>query len=304
VSRYDGPVGSQRFLLVYQAQRILLPEGETLIGRGLACRVRFNDPAVSRQHLRILVQGSRAVAVNLGSNGTLIRGSRLTRARELSAGDELRLGHQRIRVEVVEETDPGPRPVALVAREDLEETAPGDLPGEVVPPPLPELDAIALGPRTIDAIEVHTCPRCRAQVSYFDDTCPRCAYVWPPGHPSHHTQKILIGQVPQRRDPRYAMEVPVIYSSESLTVDAIVRDLSRGGMFVATELLDPIGTTCEITALPDGHGALRFTGLVVHVSDDRSSARGAGIGVKFAGGSPEALAWLEQTLARFEGQAE
>lgn len=276
----------QRFLLLYGADRILLPEGETLIGRALSCRIRFNDPAVSRQHLRLEVSGGKAVAINVSSNGTLLNGGRLIEPCSLSAGDELRIGHQRILVETVDETEPGPARVRIAAQEADEDTRP---------------EAPVTGrPAWLEAIQVHTCPQCRAQVSYFDNTCPRCDYAWPPGHPSQHTQEISIEHVRERRSPRYAIEIPVIYSSASLTIDALVRDISEGGMFIRTELLDPVGTPCEVTALPDGHSAMVFAGVVVHVADDLSAGRGSGLGIKFVGGSPEAQTWLEALLLRHE----
>jgi len=289
----------RRFLLVHGAQRILLPQGETFIGRSLGCRVRFNDPAVSRTHLRIEVIGDRAIASNLSDNGTLLNQRRLDGERELTEGDELRLGHQRIRVELVDETEPGPLPAAAGEEEDEEDTSPGEEQDGRVAAPIAERPPIdrTLTPPAIEAIQVHTCPRCRARVSYFEDTCPRCGYIWPPGHPSHNTQRITIEKVRERSSPRYRVAVPVIYSSATLTVDAIVLDVSAGGMFISTELLDPVGTPCEITALPDGHGALVFAGVVAHVADDLVSGRTSGLGIKLVGGSPEALDWLEQVLA-------
>src|SRR4029453_15136241 len=101
-----------------------------------------------------------------------------------------------------------------------------------------------------------------------------------------------------RAAPRFVVDLPVIYSSDSLTFDAVVRDVSRGGMFIATELLDPVGTECNITALPDGHPAAPFSAVVVHVASTRSkTGRPAGLGVKFTGSTPEARRWLEQVLA-------
>ena len=92
-------------------------------------------------------------------------------------------------------------------------------------------------------------------------------------------------------------------SSSTLTLDALARDISRGGMFIETELLDPVGTPCEITALPDGHSALHLSGVVAHVTDDLTRATMgtvSGLGIRLLGGSPEALRWLEGLLARYE----
>src|SRR5262245_51754974 len=94
-----------RFVLTNEGQRILLPFGETLIGRSLTCRIRFNDAAISREHLRILVAHGRAEAINLSANGTLLNGDRLEEPGLLKEGDELQVGYRRLQVEVVEEIE-------------------------------------------------------------------------------------------------------------------------------------------------------------------------------------------------------
>ena len=309
-----------RFLLIHEGQRIHLPPGETLLGRGLGCRIRFNDPAVSREHLRIQVGSGRAVVSNLSSNGTLHNGVRLVEPRLLAEGDEIRIGFRRLHIHVErdEATPTADPPTGGEVVEPDEKTQPGEgeawrrradlkalavLQEEHEPTSRATLDIPrreVFTPRTLAAIQTHTCPRCQKVVSFLDDTCPDCGYAWPSGHPSKSTQKIVMETVKQRSEPRYPIEVPVIYSSESLTIDAIVRDISRGGMFIESELLDPVGTTCEVTALPDGYAALRFSGTVVHVTDHLTRAGTSGLGIRFASGSIEAMSWLETVVARYE----
>jgi hypothetical protein len=332
--------------LLHEGQRILLPEGETLIGRGLSCRVRFNDPTVSREHLRLTVSEGRAVVENVSSTGTLINGERLIGSRMLGDDDQLQLGYRAITVAVVDETT-GPVRARRHSSEDGmlvnvtdEETRPGGagwlgaagsrLPTVPEAPLLASSDEatgpIAMGtgepparaqvgmpklargseaddrrvtPSRLPAISVHACPGCRATVAFDDPECATCGYRWPAGHPSHKTVKISLEALKPRKEARYRVEVPVIYSSSTLTIDAIVRDISRGGMFIASEVLDPVGTPCELTALPDGHPAMTFSGVVAHVSDALSVARVSGLGIRIVGGSVEALRWLENTLARF-----
>lgn len=310
-----------RFLLIHEGQRIHLPEGETLLGRGLGCRIRFNDPAVSREHLRILVSRGRAVLTNLSSNGTLHNGIRLAEPRLLGNGDEIRLGFRRLVAHFEEEegapvsTDPSTAGPIL---DPDEKTAPGErdawkqradlkalaaLQEDHEPTSRATLDLTrreVLTPRTLEAIKTHSCPRCQKVVAFLEEICPTCGYAWPPGHPSKSTQKIVMENVKQRSEPRYSIEVPVIYSSETLTIDAIVRDISRGGMFIESELLDPIGTRCEVTALPDGYAALRFSGTVVHVTDQLSRVGASGLGIRFSSGSSESMAWLEGVVGRYE----
>jgi len=306
-----------RFLLIHEGQRILLPLGETLIGRGLTCTVRFNDPAVSREHLKVVVIDGRIAAVNLSANGTLLNGEKMTEPRQLRDGDVLRFGYRRVAIEIVPEAseqagDPSStageqrRKTLKVPIDEIEAAGEMTRPGQDgwqlrrtvpddpsdVPPDEP------VAPSRLLKVRVQSCPRCRRLLSQEDADCAACGYTWPAGHPSARTQQLVVETVPVRHEPRYVVAVPVIYSSATLTVDAIVRDLSRGGMFIASDLLDPIDTPCELTALPDGQPALTFSGVVAHVTE-RSGPRPSGLGVRLLGGSPEAMRWLETMLARF-----
>jgi hypothetical protein len=305
-----------RVLLHHEGQAIPLPAGDTLIGRALDCRVRFNDPAVSRHHLRLVVREDRVLAQNLSrSNGTLINGVAIVEPVQLRDGDILRIGYRRLRIELAsevrgrkasvppvitvgQEVEPGSG--IMIDDEDAaaEATRPGATPGLDTP------GTTSLTQSLADGIQEHTCPRCRTRSSYYEDRCPLCGYVWPPGRPSSTTQEIKSDVVATRAHPRYAVEVPVVYSSESLGIDALVRDVSRGGMFIATDLLDPVGTDCALTALPDGHPAVRFTGVVAHVVHEANEhGRPPGLGIKFSSASPEAAAWLERVLGHFEQAA-
>jgi predicted component of type VI protein secretion system len=328
-----------RFLLVHEGQRILLPEGETLIGRGLSCDIRFNDPAVSRQHLRIVVMDGRVAVLNLSSGGATVNGERLTQPRRLFDGDLIRFGYQRVRLELADDpagADAPSKPAALdpdderrssdrlriddseiaeewtrpgedgwlrrrAAAEAAEAAALADEPVDPdneTPPPRAEVSE-PMTPSRLAEIQIDICPRCHARLAMGDDDCPACGYSWPPGHPSARTQEVALEGVMARREPRYAVSVPVIYSSATLTIHAIVRDLSRGGMFIETAVLDPVGTPCEVTALPNGHAALRLSGVVAHVAGDPTLAHLSGLGIQIVGGAPEALRWLETTVARF-----
>jgi hypothetical protein len=299
-----------RVVIHHEGQSIALPPGDTIIGRALECRIRFNDPAVSRRHLRLVVRGAGVVAQNLSSsNGTLVNGVEITEPVPLVDGDVLRIGHRRLRIELGE--DPRDRkkslpPVMTLGREmapgsgifvdDEEEAAEQTRPGEILEGGLANLTQ-----SLADASREHTCPSCRARVAYNDNVCQRCGYTWPSGRPTSNTQEIKVDVVAVRAHQRFAVEVPVVYSSESLGIDAIVRDISRGGMFLASDLLDPLGTECEITALPDGHPAVRFTGVVAHVvQQSNDQGRPPGLGIKFTGASDEASAWLERLVTSFE----
>ena len=318
-----------RFLLIHEGQRILLEEGETLIGRGLSCDVRFNDPAVSRQHLRIVVLDGRAAIANLSTGGATVNGERLEQPRRLFDGDLVRFGYQRFRFEVADDDAEAPRvtddrrstdKLAIDDREIAEEwTRPGPVeeawrrrraaaafagdqpvdPDEATPAAAQPRPATTITASRLADLRIEICPRCHANLAPSDDDCPACGYSWPPGHPSARTQEVVLESVATRKEPRYAVSVPVIYSSATLTIHAIVRDLSRGGMFIETQVLDPVGTPCEVTALPNGRAAMRLNGVVAHVASDPTIAHQSGLGIQIVGGSPEALRWLERTVAGF-----
>lgn len=241
-----------RFVLHHDGRRLLLPDGETIVGRSLECRIRFDDPSVSRRHLRLVVEGGRLTAWSLGSNGTLLNGAPIGAPRVLADGDELRLGFQRVRVEALEDA-----------------AAPAVGGGR----PAHETGEAGTGWRRRRMTEEVLLPSRLAEMP-----------VAPP-------------EVRARREPRFAVAVPVIYASDTLIIDAVVRDLSRGGMFIATDVLDPIGTPCDVTAMPEGRPGLRFVGVVAHVADQPSPARVHGLGIQLVTGSPDAMSWLEQTLS-------
>jgi len=257
-----------RFVIHHDGRRILLPEGETLIGRSLDCRIRFNDPAVSRRHLRVVVERGCAMAWSMGANGTLLNGAPLAEPRLIADGDEVRLGFQRLRVEVIDEVSvPAVRyPIALDQR-------------------MARASSIPIPPE--GAAAEHTEP---GEGGWRHRRISEEVLLLPP-------RVADIRDVPSRQNPRFLIAVPVIYSSETLIIDAIVRDLSRGGMFIATDVLDPIGTPCDVTAMPEGRPGLRFAGVVAHVADQPSTARVHGLGIHLVDGSADAMSWLEQTIS-------
>ena len=104
-----------RFRLRFLLQEVDLPSGETIIGRSAVCHVTIEDPLVSRQHARILVQGGKATVEDLGSrNGLIINGRQMSGVVELCDNDRLRIGTQELVFSVVpapanKRTGPGTR---------------------------------------------------------------------------------------------------------------------------------------------------------------------------------------------------
>lgn len=84
-----------RYWLEYRGQRYELPRGTSLLGRSEVCQILLDDALVSRQHARVVVgEGARIEDVG-SSNGISVNGARVQSA-ELSDGDTLGIGNQRL----------------------------------------------------------------------------------------------------------------------------------------------------------------------------------------------------------------
>lgn len=72
---------------------VLLPQGETSIGRSRSNPIVLEDPLVSRQHLRLLVTGEAVLAEDLDSaHGTFLNDKRVRGSVSLNSGDVIQLG--------------------------------------------------------------------------------------------------------------------------------------------------------------------------------------------------------------------
>ena len=70
----------------------LLDRAAMVLGRDETCDIVIPVRQISRQHLRIMMEGGSAVVEDLRSkNGTWVNGYRLTGMRELEDGDEIRI---------------------------------------------------------------------------------------------------------------------------------------------------------------------------------------------------------------------
>jgi hypothetical protein len=86
-----------RYRLRFLLQEFDLPRGATLIGRSADCHVTIEDPLVSRQHARIVIDGDDAVFEDLGSrNGVKVNGTAIRSPAKLKDGDRLRIGTQEL----------------------------------------------------------------------------------------------------------------------------------------------------------------------------------------------------------------
>jgi DNA-binding NtrC family response regulator len=78
---FDGP------------RRVVLPEGETVVGSAPESRLRVSHVSVSRRHARLRVDGDTVTVEDLGSsNGTRIDGRRITGETRLEVGSRVTFG--------------------------------------------------------------------------------------------------------------------------------------------------------------------------------------------------------------------
>lgn len=286
-----------KLYLEYYGGSVQLPPGETIVGRHVSCSLRFNDPFVSRKHIRIDFGEDGAFVEEVATrNGTLLNGQQLTGRVPLTDGDTLRLGKRTLKV-------------IFVAGDQTDDD------DEATRPDYPELSAGLMGievamteledrPPTLPAPPAErTCPACRRRVLAVADRCEGCGHEFPVGRPASTTQRIVladieahIGALDRRGQSRQSLEVPVVYTSETLTIDATTFDLSEGGVFIRSALLDEVGTHCHVTLLPEAAPAIPIGSVVARVVEGTPDT--AGMGIEFKTPSDRARWWLDTVLDR------
>ena len=243
-----------RFTLSYGDSIFDLPLGETTVGRGLRCAIRFSDPSISRQHARFLVRGHQILVEDLQSaNGTRVNGQPVLGAELLHDGDYLDIGFTRLRVAIEDEE-------AFDARDTMEE--------------IPRFDFS-------EVVEEESWRRVVTAVVEIPETA---------------------GQDPgaeRRLHLRVTNQLRATYDSETCSLDATAANVSTGGLFLRCDLLDAVGTRCEVT-LNVGERPVRLVGRVRHVVDnqDDGSGLGCGMGIEFDGLSPGDRRRLEQLVTQ------
>lgn len=268
-----------RALLNYQGDSIELPPGETVVGRGVACRIRFNDPSVSREHVRFSLAPEGLEIEDLGSsNGTLVNGDPIDGRQRLRHGDIVRIGRRVLRVAL----ERGAEGNAVSSAE----TNRHEVLSAVIEQQIPDIN----------------CPQCRAWIPADLDQCPSCGNLLARGRPHSRTYVIKPGELDKERrmGRRYATVTPIFYTSANLAIDAQAQDLSLSGVFVSTDLLDDVGSECNITLLPDGGAPVHVAGVVRRVVAG-DGAEASGMGVEFKAISESAEKWLLGYLQRIAG---
>jgi hypothetical protein len=247
-----------RVRLSLGAYELSLRPGESLIGRTRSCALRVDDGTVSRRHARILVVRDVCTIADLNSrNGVKVNGERITDARALADGDVVRVGSLVFTVRIQEDSND----------EEIEEiTRP---PGEAYQVPV-----------------YRTCVRCRGMLRRSDDVCPSCQTEQPKFVPSASWSD------PHGR--RGAFRAPVrmraLYVSAWMTIEGEISDLSTSGAFFTSQLVDEVGTACDLLVFPaDDSDVVRLSAEVARVGDgDR-----VGLGLRFLKMSGPTQAWLQ-----------
>ena len=137
-----------------------------------------------------------------------------------------------------------------------------------------------------------TCPGCRSLIAADDVKCPKCGLSRPPSAMGESAS------TDRRTAERQEVDVRALYVSSSLTIEEEVINVSTGGVFVTSELLDPVGTEADLVLFKRGRGSAKFTGEVVHVESNPDLKRGVrpGMGIRFTTILPPARRWLDEYL--------
>ena len=264
-----------------------LPIGETIVGRDVGCSLRFNDPAVSRRHLRFIHrQGDLFVEDLESSNGTLINGRSTTGAVRIGDSDSIRIGSRELVVRVLPEGVPEPSTLVLEPVGSIKEMP-------IMPRALTARISVTSPPLAAN----QRCPQCGAAVALEAEECAACRFRWG-GFRATATTAVRDNPLSHRRHDRYAVELHLVYVSSLLEIEAMTRDLSLGGVFVCSEVLDDIGTSCQLTMLVDGAPPLRVRGIVRRVVEQDNGREPAGMGVEFTEVGTVEKQWFQSIVER------
>lgn len=240
-----------------QGHSFVLAPGEIVVGRDASCQLRLADLRVSRRHVRFKVTADGATVEDLGSsNGTYVNSLPLYGPQQIYNGDVIEIGGATLRMAVDQHGTP------RAARQTMELPA-VDASGEV--------DRPAKGSNELF-------PRARPNVAVSEVATAQYPELQHPelGNGTNGARE-------RRRHARTPAEIQIIYDSEMLNLDATARDVSDGGLFVMTELLDQVGTPCTMTIELPGTRPFRANGVVRHVVTS-ASAQGKhppGMGIEF-----------------------
>lgn len=94
------------FLSDPSGDAIEVTPGQTVVGRGLGCAMRFPDSEISREHLLFDLDDGNLVVEDLGSsNGSYVNGERLRVPQRLQHNDCVQVGTRTFTVQMIREHD-------------------------------------------------------------------------------------------------------------------------------------------------------------------------------------------------------
>ena len=98
VKRSDATRKLSPFIIIYGERHIALFEGENIVGRTPECEVQIPAGSVSRRHARIIAADKVSIE-DLGStNGTEVRGAKISSPIDVESGDDIRIGKETVRL--------------------------------------------------------------------------------------------------------------------------------------------------------------------------------------------------------------
>ncbi|MBA3500820.1 MAG: FHA domain-containing protein [Myxococcota bacterium] len=269
------------YYIEYLGNSVELPLGETIVGRDVGCKLRFNDPAVSRRHLRFVRRANEVFVEDLkSSNGTKLNGRPVLSPTLLKDGDAILVGGRALFVHISDDQQASSQTLNLAELpSDARALRARTAPYAVTSPPATQ----------------QRCPNCGSAVTELDDECKTCRYSWGGFRAASRTD--VRKGVSKRRHDRLPAELQIVYVSNELEIEATSRDLSASGIFVCTQVLDPVGTKCTLTFLVDGGPPLKFDGVVRRVVEHEDEEH-SGLGVEFSRVGPQEKSWLDALIAR------
>ena len=269
----------RRLYIEYLGDSIELPRGETLVGRDVGCTLRFNDPSVSRRHLRFVYRTDEMFVEDVGSsNGTRFNGRTLRGPARIADGDIIVVGSRTITVRISDDEEL--QPSTLVLGEMLhDEPRPRRTPVSItVPQPLRDESSSRAPTRQLPKMAEPDSGRMASS-----PTGPPPATI----------------PLERRRHDRVELELRLIYVSDALEIEANTADLSQSGVFVRTQILDAVDTPCELTILIDGGPALQVKGVVRRVVEqDNDRGEPPGLGVELLELGEREKAWIDIAAVR------
>ena len=96
---------TRAYRLIWERREIDLVEGDNVFGREHEAAIWVDDPSVSRNHARIVIDSRGATLEDLGSkNGTFLNGAPVREPAGLSDGDAVQVGRAAMTFHVLEQT--------------------------------------------------------------------------------------------------------------------------------------------------------------------------------------------------------